>query len=109
MATPEFYTYILTNWNKTVLYTGVSNNLPKRLVEHWNAKEDSFTAKYKVYYLVWYEKTKYILNAINYEKEIKSWTRSKKLALIEQFNPEWCFLNEGILGNWPPTKDQLSL
>jgi len=57
--------------------------------------------------LVWYETSKYILNSINTEKEIKNWTRAKKIALINEFNPQWKFLNEDICGNWPPTEEQI--
>lgn len=107
MKDPEFYTYILTNWNKTVLYVGYTQNLSRRLLEDWIGKDGSFTTKYKVYYLVWYNVTKYVLNAINFEKEIKSWSRAKKIILINEMNPEWHFLNESLLGNWPPTEEQL--
>jgi len=103
-----FYTYILTNWERTVLYTGVTNNLAVRLIQHYMGSNNSFTSKYKVYYLVWYETSKYVLNAIAREKEIKELIRQKKNALITEFNPGWKFLNEEILGNWPPTRDQMN-
>jgi len=62
----NFYTYILTNFNQTVLYTGVTNDLERRLYEHYFGIEqkDSFTSKYKCFYLVWYERHQYINNAI---------------------------------------------
>jgi putative endonuclease len=103
-----FFTYILTNWNKTVLYTGMTNDLAGRLVEHWVGKEGSFTTRYGVYYLVWYDRTKYVLSAIDAEKTIKHYTRAQKEALIVSFNPEWKFLNEEIIGNWPPTPQQIA-
>lgn len=103
----EFYVYILTNWNKTVLYTGVTNNLSQRLLEHWSGKEEAFTKRYKAFYLVWYDTSKYILNSISAEKEIKNWTRAKKITLINEFNPEWRFLNADVCGNWPPTDEQM--
>jgi putative endonuclease len=98
---------MLTDWNKKVLYTGFTNNLPSRLIEHWIGKSGSFTKDYNAYYLVWCESTKYVLNAIGREKEIKDWTRIKKEELIEDQNPEWRFMNEDVLGNWPPSQDQI--
>ena len=99
----NFYTYILTNSTKRVLYTGVTNGLGRRLYEHYFGinQKDSFTSKYKCYYLVWHERHQYINNAIEREKEIKGWLRSKKISLIEQENPDWRFLNKDIM-DWPP-------
>ena len=108
MQQPIFYTYILTNWDKTVLYTGITNNLAERLVEHWIGQEGSFTTLYKVHYLVWFETTRYVLNAIDREKKIKRCTRQQKEALITDANPKWDFHNESILGNWPPTSAQMN-
>ena len=101
-----YSTYILTNWTKTVLYTGYTNNLPARLVEHWLKSKKSFTAAYQVCYLVWFEDTKHVLNAQALEKQIKKYTRRQKEDLINALNPQWNFLNAGILGNWPPTPEQ---
>ncbi len=103
----RFWTYILTNWNKTALYTGVTNDLAARLVEHWIGKEGSFTTRYKVHYLVWSEETKYGLNGIDREKEIKKWPREPKNDLIAAVNPAWLFWNSDVLGNWPPTEAQI--
>ena len=99
----NFFTYILTNYGKKVLYTGVTNDLNKRLYEHYFSidQKDSFTSKYKCYYLVWFERHQYINHAIEREKEIKGWTRIKKQKLIEQENPNWNFLNKEII-EWPP-------
>jgi putative endonuclease len=99
----NFYTYILTNSTKKVLYTGVTNDLERRLCEHYFGKDNelSFTNKYKCYYLVWYERHQYINHAIEREKEIKGWLRAKKTKLIEEENPNWMFLNKEIM-NWPP-------
>jgi putative endonuclease len=101
----NFYTYILTNYSKKVLYTGVTNDLDRRLYEHYFGldQEGSFTSKYKCYYLVWFERHQYINNAIEQEKEIKGWLRSKKIKLIEEYNPGWHFLNKDIM-EWPPTR-----
>ncbi len=100
----KFYVYILTNQNRTVLYTGVTNDLEQRIIEHWKAQSSgtSFTSKYKAYYLLFHESHRYINDAIAREKEIKGWRREKKMALINQFNPELIFLNEELFGKWPP-------
>ena len=97
----KFYVYILTNRNKTVLYTGVTNDLEQRIIEHWSGRTTgtSFTAKYKAFYLLFYESHQYINNAIKREKEIKGWSREKKMALINSFNPTLSFLNEELLAN----------
>jgi putative endonuclease len=90
----NFYVYILTNKAKTVLYTGVTNNLKRRLEEH-NEKLNtkSFTAKYNLNYLIYYEKYGWIQQAIVREKEIKLLRRDLKLELIKEFNPNIEFLN----------------
>lgn len=100
-----FYVYILTNQQKTVLYTGVTNNLQLRLIEHWEHCGDSetFTGKYRAHYLLFYETHQYVDQAIKREKQIKGWSRMKKCNLISSFNPNWAFLNEELLGEWPPT------
>ena len=90
----NFYVYILTNKAKTVLYTGVTNNLKRRLEEH-NEKlnPNSFSAKYNLIYLIYYEKYGWIQQAIAREKEIKLLRRDLKLELIKEFNPNMEFLN----------------
>ena len=93
----NYYVYILTNLKKTVLYTGVTNSLENRLVQHKAdafGERKTFAGRYNCYYLVYMEHFKYITNAIAREKEIKNWTRDKKEELINSFNPEWKFLNE---------------
>lgn len=94
----QYYVYILTNKNKTVLYTGVTNNLKRRLYEHGvhNDHINSFTFKYNCYYLIYYEMHSDIREAIAREKQIKGWKRFKKEYLIKEFNPEWRFLNEDV-------------
>ena len=80
-----YYTYILTNKNKTVLYPGVTNNLKRRLSEHAEGvrlRKKSFTAQYQCIYLLHYEKYTLIQEAILREKEIKGWLRTKKNKLI---------------------------
>lgn len=89
-----FYVYILTNKNKTVLYTGVTNNLHQRLHQHkTKSNPKSFTAKYNCEFLIYYEKFGWIHHAIEREKEIKNLSRQKKLDLIYDVNPDLEFLN----------------
>ena len=89
-----YYIYILTNKAKTVLYTGVTNHLKHRLQQHKESiNSSSFTAKYNVHFLLYYEKYIWIQQAIAREKEIKGWTRNKKIELIKTINPELNFLN----------------
>ena len=83
-----YYVYILTNHSGT-LYTGVTNNLERRLDEHRRGVGSKFTAKYNIKRLVHYEVYKYVRDAIAREKEIKGWRREKKVALIEDMNPGW--------------------
>ena len=94
----NYYTYILTNKSKTVLYTGVTNDLKVRLHTHANPLPFSkaFTAKYKCFYLIYYEHFTEVEQAILREKQIKGMSRAKKEALISSFNKEWQFLNNSI-------------
>jgi len=92
-----YYVYIISNYYKTVLYTGVTNNLSARLKEHYRESEQgkSFAGKYKCHYLLYYETFTNIQLAIAREKEIKGWKRVKKVALIDRQNPSWEFLADG--------------
>ena len=93
------YIYIVTNENKTVLYVGVTNNLSRRLREHYEGSKQhkrSFTGRYNCFYLVYYEGFHSITEAIAREKEIKKWRREKKVNLIERVNPNWDFLNDTL-------------
>lgn len=95
-----YYVYILTNKNRTVLYTGVTNNLSRRLSEHSdNIKhnKNTFTGRYKCKHLLYYEKFTWIHDAIAREKEIKGWLRIKKLNLIKMANPNLEFLENLFL------------
>ena len=84
------YIYILTNKNHTVLYTGVTSNLSKRLYEHRTGfYKDSFTSRYNVTKFIYFEGFTNIEEAIAREKQIKAGSRQKKLDLINRFNPEW--------------------
>ena len=98
-GTHNYYVYILTNKTKTVLYTGVTNNLVERLHFHQNPEgtSKSFTARYKCFYLIYFEHYLDINTAIGREKEIKGWSRAKKDNLINSFNPGRKFLNDEIL------------
>lgn len=91
----NFYVYITTNPEKTVLYIGVTNDLARRLTEHQENKGNvsTFAGKYYCYNLVYYEHFSRIEHAIAREKEIKKWSRHKKTKLIESTNLEWRFLN----------------
>jgi len=84
-----YYVYILTNRRKTVLYTGVTSDLIKRIIQHKEKKYPGFTQRYNVDRLVYYESHELVEEAIKREKEIKRWLRSKKEALINKLNPEW--------------------
>ncbi|MBQ8765086.1 MAG: GIY-YIG nuclease family protein [Clostridia bacterium] len=92
-----YYVYMLTNKNNKVLYTGVTNNLKRRLYEHKNKFVDGFTKKYNVDKLVYYEITNDVNSALAREKQIKGWTRAKKNALVESKNSQWCDLTESIM------------
>jgi putative endonuclease len=85
-----YQVYIATNKNNTVLYTGVTNNLVRRMDEHINKlNPKSFTARYNIEKLIWYENYTDIVEAIAREKQLKAGSRRKKLQLIEHMNPEW--------------------
>lgn len=86
----SYYVYIATNYNNTVLYTGVTNNIDRRMFEHKNKiHPKSFTAKYNINKLVYVESARYAYEAISREKQIKGLTRAKKIDLINSVNPDW--------------------
>ena len=94
----QYYVYILSNTHKNVIYTGVTNDLIRRIYEHKNhLDKSSFTSRYNVENLVYYEVTSDIESAIEREKQIKSWNRKRKNQLIETMNPDWNDLYESIL------------
>ena len=90
----EYYVYMMASYSRT-LYTGMTNNLARRVAEHKGGHGSGFTSKYKVTRLVYYESTNDVHVAIEREKRIKSWRREKKVALIEAMNPAWNDLSEG--------------
>ena len=83
------YVYLLANISNSVIYTGVTSNLQKRIYEHKQNLVKGFTAKYNVHKLVYYEMFDDIENAIAREKQIKGGSRKKKLDLIKSFNPDY--------------------
>ena len=85
----QYCIYILTNANNRVLYTGVTNNIERRVLEHRSGKGGAFTSKYKVVKLVYFECGSSNKEAVFREKQIKAGSRKKKIALIEKMNPEW--------------------
>ncbi len=90
MKDHNYYVYIMANKNNTVLYTGVCNNLPRRVWEHKHKVDPkSFTSRYNINKLVYYEYFSDINTAIFREKQIKAGSRAKKIALIESMNKEW--------------------
>jgi len=97
-----YYTYIITNSSKSTLYVGMTNSLPARIFEHAQNEGNSktFAGRYRCYYLLWYEEYKYVNKAINREKQIKRWSRKKKLELIRRTNSDLRFLNKE-LGLYP--------
>ena len=90
----NYYIYILTNSNHTVLYIGVTNNLERRLFEHRNESVDGFSKRYHLHKLIYYESTSDIMSALEREKQLKRWTRKKKNDLIATMNSEWKDLSE---------------
>jgi len=96
MIEKTYCVYIMTNIHHTVLYTGVTNNLKRRVLEHKNKLGSAFTKKYHVDRLVYFECGGEIEAAILREKQIKAGSRKKKLELINSFNPEWRDLFEDL-------------
>lgn len=90
MRDHHYFVYILTNCSRHPFYTGVCHSLPQRHLEHRDkADSGSYTARYNLTRLVYFEGFHYINNAIAREKQIKRWSRAKKIALIESINPNW--------------------
>ena len=98
------YTYILSNKNHTVLYVGVTSNLPKRMDEHRTGKyKTSFTHRYNVTELMYFEEFSSIVDAITREKQLKAGSRQKKIDLINGLYPEWKDLSEELPGYQKPS------
>ena len=95
----SYYVYILASATNYSVYIGVTNDLIRRVYEHGNHVDpESFTSQYKVHKLVYFEQTPDVRAALEREKQLKGWRRSKKNALIETINPEWRDLYPVILG-----------
>ena len=85
----QYYVYIITNQNHTVLYTGITNDLNKRIYEHKEKLAKGFSAKYNLNKLVYFQITEDVVSAISREKQIKGGSRKKKVELINDLNPDW--------------------
>ena len=93
-----YYVYILTNKTGTTMYIGVTGDLRKRMYEHRNHLDPgSFTAKYDIHKLVYFEYTSDVRVALEREKQLKGWNRARKNKLVESKNPQWNDLYEMIL------------
>ena len=103
MKQHNYFVYIITDQNRSVLYTGVTNQLERRLFEHFSerGKSRTFAGRYFCHNLVFYERHQFINQAIMREKQTKGMKREKKIRLISEFNPDWKFLNGDIM-DWPP-------
>jgi len=99
MSVRQYCVYIMTNAHNTVLYTGVTNNLQRRVLEHQSGKGGVFTKKYNVHKLVYFEYGSDVNAAIFREKQIKAGSRQKKIDLIKSMNPEWKDLYEEYFGD----------
>ena len=94
----EYYVYVLANTTNTTIYVGVTKDLLRRMYEHKNKLDsNSFTSKYDVHKLVYYEATCDVRAAIEREKQIKGWNRARKNKLVESRNPKWEDLYRSLL------------
>lgn len=93
----QYYVNILANKRNGTLYTGITNDLVKKVYEHKNNLVEGFTKKYNIHMLVYYESTQNIMSAITKEKQIKAWKRTWKLNLIEKMNPDCNDLYDKII------------
>jgi len=94
----HYYVYIMANKRNGTIYTGVTNNLIRRVDEHRNDAFPGFAKRYQTHMLVYFEETSNIDSALNHEKRVKKWTRRWKIELIQATNPEWKDLWEEIRG-----------
>ena len=90
----QYYVYILTNKTNYVTYIGVTNDLKRRVYQHKNDLIEGYTKKYRVHKLVYYEYSTDVRAAIEREKQLKGWTRAKKIELVNTMNPSWRDLSE---------------
>jgi putative endonuclease len=96
MREGSYFTYIVASRSRT-LYIGVTNNLVLRVNQHKHKLHEGFTAKYNCHRLVWFERFEGPIKAIAREKQLKGWTRAKKIALIERTNPTWEDLSQATI------------
>ena len=96
MNRKQYYVYIMTNPKNTVLYTGITGNISRRIYEHKTEGAEGFIKKYNVKKLVYVEICNDPLTAITREKQIKGGSRAKKIALIEKENPNWNDISDQI-------------
>ena len=97
MGSHPFFVYILTSYNGNAMYIGITNDLQRRINEHKSDLIPGFTKRYRIHKLVYYESCTDVLVAIEREKQIKSWSRRRKNALVESMNPHWLDLYDTIL------------
>src|SRR2546423_6104993 len=94
----NFWVYIVTNEHDSVLYVGMTNNLARRIAEHRAGEIPGFTADFRCRKLVYYEHCTDVRDAIAREKQLKKWSRRKKVALIKRLNPHWLGLAPAMSG-----------
>ena len=85
----HFFVYILTSYNGNAMYIGVTNDLIRRVYEHKSGMIEGFTKQYRVHKLVYFEQFEDVRAALEREKQLKKWSRTKKNGLVEIVNPEW--------------------
>jgi len=93
----NFYVYILANYQRSCFYVGFTNDIVRRIIEHQNGFGSFFTIQYKLKHLIYFEEYRYVHDAINREKEIKKWSRDKKINLVKTTNPFLSDLSEQLL------------
>jgi putative endonuclease len=96
MRNHDYWVYILTNTHYTTLYIGITNSLTRRLSQHRMGEKKGFTGRYRLNRLVWFEHFRDVNDAIACEKKLKGWRRSRKIALVEQTNPQWVDLSDDL-------------
>lgn len=99
----RYFVYITTNSSKHVLYTGMTNDLEKRLTEHYlnRGQKKTVAGRYYAYHLIYFETYESPIAAIEREKELTGWNKQKKESLINKANPNWTFYNDRFM-EWPP-------
>ncbi len=93
----NFWVYLITNRNDSVLYIGMTNDLARRMSEHRSGEFQGFAAQYRCHKLLYYEQYRDVRDAIDREKQLKKWSRAKKRSLIAKMNPRWWDLATEIL------------